>query len=57
MYIVTMVCCHTPCYKLLKEKKKNKLEYVPIYIVMIGVDVTIDKNKRDIEWTKKGYDD
>ena len=44
-----MVCCYTPCYKLLKEKKKKKLEYVPIYIVIIGVDVTIDKNKRDIE--------
>jgi len=22
-------------------------------MVMIGVDVTIDKNKRDMEWTKK----
>ena len=41
-----MVCCHTPCYKLLKEKKKKKLEYVPIYIVMIGVDTDIDPSTK-----------
>ena len=37
---------------------QTKYEHLSMcYIVRIGVDVTMDKNKRDMEWTEKGYDD
>ena len=51
-YIVDIKIIIFICVTKTRTKKKKTGLSISVYIVIIGVDVTMDKNQRDMEWTK-----